>query len=148
MRVIIQRVKEASVQVEKITVGQIQSGILLYVGFEEQDTPKEVAQVVKKIDGLRIFEDENQKMNIALHPEIHQILSISQFTLYGSLKKGKRPSFDRVKKAKEANELYELLNSELRRLGYHVETGMFQRDMKVASINDGPLTFIVDTEEL
>lgn len=148
MRIIIQRVKEASVVIGDECVGRIQKGLLLYVGFCKEDTKETCRKAIKKLDGLRLFEDENKKMNESLKEHGNQILSISQFTIYASLKKGKRPSFDQVMEANEAKELYLYVNELLKEAGYAVESGIFQADMDIHSINEGPLTIILDTKEI
>lgn len=148
MRIIIQRVKEASVIIEEECVGKINQGLLLYVGFGKEDDKETCRKAVKKLDGLRLFEDENKKMNEAVKEHGNQILSISQFSLYASLKKGKRPSFDQVLEVEKAKELYLYFNELLKETGVHVECGVFQADMKVHSINEGPLTIMLDTKEI
>lgn len=148
MRVIIQRVLEAHVSVNQEIVGKIDQGCVLFVGFQTGDNEATVAKLVKKLDGLRIFEDEAGKMNLALKEVSNSFLSISQFSLYASLKKGKRPSFDQVMPPQAANALYQHFNTLCQQAGYHVETGVFQADMKVHLVNDGPLTFILDSEEI
>jgi D-tyrosyl-tRNA(Tyr) deacylase len=147
MKVVVQRVKEASVEVEKKIVGKIKNGFLLLVGFTHNDDSRDVDYMIKKIINLRIFEDENDKMNISLLQKGYEILSISQFTLYGDTTKGNRPSFVEAARPEQAQALYEAFNNGLRREGVHVETGIFGAAMEVALINDGPVTIIIDSKE-
>lgn len=147
MRVILQRVSEASVQVDGECIGSIQQGLLAFVGISNKDTLAEVHKLAKKCIELRIF-DENGKMQRSLQDVKGKLLSISQFTLYATCKKGRRPSFDEAASAEVANKLYEAFNEEVRRYGVEVETGKFQADMKITLTNDGPVTMILDTSSL
>ena len=148
MRVILQNVLNANVKIDNEVVGQINRGFLLLVGFTFNDTKEVVEKIAHKITSLRVFEDENGKTNLSLKDVDGQILSVSQFTLYGSVKDGRRPSFVNALRPTEANELYEYFNEILRNDGFHVETGHFGVDMKVNLINDGPFTLIIDSEDL
>lgn len=148
MRVIVQTVYDADVTVEGEIIGAIDRGYLLYVGLDHDDTLNEVEKVASKLSKLRINSDENGKININGIDSGAQILSISQFTLYADCKKGNRPSFTACMNPEQANELYEQFNDKLRDLGFEVETGKFGADMKVRSTNDGPMTFILDTQHL
>ena len=140
MRVLVQRSGEASVKVDKKVVGQIDSGLVLLVGFTNGDTLEEVKHLAKKCVNLRIFPDENDVMNKSLLDFGGDILSISQFTLYGDAHKGNRPSYINAMKNDEAIPLYEAFNEELRSYGVKVETGIFGADMDVSLINIGPTT--------
>ncbi|OAN14878.1 D-aminoacyl-tRNA deacylase [Exiguobacterium undae] len=144
MRVVLQRVKEASVTVEGAITGQIDQGFLLLVGVTHEDTLEQVNWLADKIAGLRVFEDEEERMNRSLQDVDGQILSVSQFTLYGDVKKGRRPAFTEAAKPDLANELYEAFNARLRTQGITVETGQFGAMMDVALVNDGPVTLILE----
>lgn len=141
MKIIIQRVKEASVQVDKKTIGKIQHGYLLYVCFEEQDTMDSIDSAIHKITNLRIFEDESGKMNSNIKQVQGSILSISQFTLSWDGKKGHRPSFDKSMAPNNAKLFYRKFNDLLSATEIPVEKGMFGAEMQVSSVNDGPVTF-------
>lgn len=145
MRVVVQRAKDASVTVENEVVGAIAYGYVLLVGIGQHDTKKDVEYVADKIVNLRIFEDEEGKMNHSLLDVNGQILSISQFTLYGDCRKGRRPNFMEAAKPDVANELYEAFNEELRKKGVTVATGKFGAMMDVTFTNDGPVTLIVES---
>lgn len=145
MKIIIQRCSRAEVRINQEVVGRIGRGFVLLVGVTHEDTPAEVAFMAKKIAGMRIFEDEAGKMNLSLADVQGEILSISQFTLYGDARKGNRPSFVRAARPEVAEPLYDLLNQTLRQqYGLTVETGRFGADMKVDFINDGPVTIILE----
>ena len=140
MRVLVQRSGNASVKVDDKIVGQIESGLVLLVGFTDGDTIEEVKHLAKKCVNLRIFPDEDDVMNKSLLDFGGDILSISQFTLYGDAKKGNRPSYINAMKNDEAIPLYDAFNEELRTYGVKVETGIFGADMEVALTNIGPTT--------
>ncbi|WP_214766476.1 MULTISPECIES: D-aminoacyl-tRNA deacylase [unclassified Exiguobacterium] len=144
MRVVLQRVKEASVTVDESIIGQIERGFLLLVGVTHEDTLDQVNWLADKIAGLRVFEDEEERMNRSLDDVDGKILSVSQFTLYGDVKKGRRPAFTEAAKPDLANELYEAFNTRLRSNGVTVETGQFGAMMDIALINDGPVTLILE----
>jgi len=146
VRVVLQRVKEASVTVDQKIIGQIKQGFLLLVGVTHEDTIDQVNWLADKIAGLRVFEDEEERMNRSLQDVDGQILSVSQFTLYGDVKKGRRPAFTEAAKPDVANELYEAFNERLRAQGLTVETGQFGAMMDIALINDGPVTLILEKE--
>ncbi|MGI1804144.1 D-aminoacyl-tRNA deacylase [Exiguobacterium sp. TDN 0502] len=146
MRVVLQRVKEASVTVDQEVIGQIKQGFLLLVGVTHEDTIEQVNWLADKIAGLRVFEDEEERMNRSLKDVDGQILSVSQFTLYGDVKKGRRPAFTEAAKPDVANELYEAFNERLRAQGLTVETGQFGAMMDIALVNDGPVTLILEKE--
>jgi len=146
MRVVLQRVKESSVTVDQEVIGQIKQGFLLLVGVTHEDTIDQVNWLADKIAGLRVFEDEEERMNRSLQDVDGQILSVSQFTLYGDVKKGRRPAFTEAAKPDLANELYEAFNERLRAQGLTVETGQFGAMMDIALVNDGPVTLILEKE--
>lgn len=146
MKVVIQRVSSASVAVDGKTEGAIQRGFLLLVGVEEKDDETDVTYLVRKISNLRVFEDDEGKMNLALNDVGGAILSISQFTLIANTKKGNRPSFIDAAKPEIGNKLYENLNEKLRNEGFDVQTGVFGAHMDVSLVNDGPVTIIIDSK--
>ncbi|CAK6476350.1 D-aminoacyl-tRNA deacylase [Peribacillus castrilensis] len=147
MRVVLQRSKAAKVVVADQIIGQIDSGLVLLVGVTHGDTIDDVAYLAEKIVNLRIFEDENEKMNHSLLDVGGSILSVSQFTLYGDCRKGRRPNFMDAARPEEANELYEAFNEELRKKGVHTETGQFGAMMDVQLTNDGPVTLILESKK-
>ena len=144
MRVVVQRVLNASCTIDGKLYSEIEKGYLLLVGFTHSDSLKEVKYLAKKIANLRVFEDENGKMNLSLKTVNGKILSISQFTLYADTKDGNRPAFINAMKPQEASMLYDLFNEELRGYGIEVLTGVFGADMKINLVNDGPVTIIYD----
>ncbi len=148
MRIVLCRVKEASVKIEGEIVGAIKEGYLLLTGFSMSDTPYLCEKMAEKIHKLRIFEDDKGKTNLSIDAYKGNVLSISQFTLYGSVKEGNRPSFIAAREAKSANELYEYFNACLRKYFPHLQVGSFGANMQVSSINDGPFTLILDSDEL
>jgi D-tyrosyl-tRNA(Tyr) deacylase len=144
MRVVVQRVKKASCTISGKVYSQIEQGYLLLVGFTHTDSIKEVKYLAKKIANLRVFEDENGKMNLSLKTVGGKILSISQFTLYADTKDGNRPAFIKAMNPKDASLLYDSFNEELRMYDIEVQTGIFGADMKIELVNDGPVTIIYD----
>ncbi len=146
MRAVIQRVSQAKVVVDENTVGQIGKGFMILLGVHEQDTQADVDYLVGKISKLRVFEDNQQKMNRSIIDVGGEILSISQFTLFADTKKGNRPSFVQAAKPDTAIPLYEAFNEGLRQAGIPVETGIFGADMKCHLVNDGPVTIIIDSQ--
>lgn len=148
MRAVVTRVSEASVVIDGQTVGQIGRGFLILLGIAPEDTEKEATKLAEKILGLRVFKDEADKMNLGLEAVQGSVLVVSQFTLYGSVRKGRRPSFVGAAGPEIAVPLYEFFLSECARLGYPPQHGEFGADMKVFSVNDGPVTILVDTDEL
>jgi len=144
MRIVLQRVSEASVEVAGETVGSIGCGLLLLLGITHADTTSEADVLAAKIAGLRIFPDEEGKMNRSVKDAAGSILVVSQFTLYGDTRKGRRPSFDAAAPPEQARTLYEYFVECLRAAGFEVRTGVFQATMQVKLINDGPVTFIVE----
>ena len=146
MRVVVQRSLDAKVVVEEDVVGKIEHGLVLLVGVTHDDTEKDVQYLAEKIANLRIFEDENEKLNLSVKDVGGQILSISQFTLYGDCRKGRRPNFMAAAKPDYAEEIYEQFNEALRKEGLHVETGVFGAMMDISFTNNGPVTLIVDSK--
>ncbi|TCI53673.1 MULTISPECIES: D-aminoacyl-tRNA deacylase [unclassified Exiguobacterium] len=144
MRVLLQRVKEASVKVDEQTVGQIDTGYLLLVGVTHEDTEQEVNWLADKVAGLRVFEDAEEKMNLSIQDVAGKVLSVSQFTLYGDTSKGRRPAFTQAAKPDIAERLYEQFNDRLRTHGLVVETGKFGAMMDVGLVNDGPVTLMLE----
>jgi|SRR5262245_32000358 len=145
MKAVIQRVTRASVLVEGKTVGQIESGLLVMVGVAKGDGETDGRYLVEKVRTLRIFSDEQGKMNRSLADLGGSVLLVSQFTLLGRTTNGRRPSFDEAAPPDEAKRLYEQVVEELQRQGTHVETGVFAAHMQVELINDGPVTFVLDS---
>ncbi|MGL4589183.1 MAG: D-aminoacyl-tRNA deacylase [Mycoplasmatales bacterium] len=148
MRVVIQRVKKAAVEVNSETVGEIKQGLCLLVGFTANDSKVEVMKVASKIMKMRIFTDEEGKLNRSIEDINGEILSISQFTVYADCKKGNRPSFTKSMNFTEASALYDIFNQELIALNATVKTGIFGADMAIELVNDGPVTIILDSDEL
>ena len=148
MRAVVTRVRHASVTIDGAVRGQIGQGFLILLGVTHNDTGAEAQKLADKICGLRIFEDENGKMNLGLDAVGGQLLIVSQFTLYGSCKRGRRPDFLAAARPETAIPLYETFVALCREKELHVETGEFGADMKVDSLNDGPLTLILDTDTL
>lgn len=147
MRVVVQRVAEASVRVDNQVVGSIKNGLLVLVGIEDADTHNDLQWLSGKIVNLRIFDDENNVMNLSIKDFGGDILLISQFTLHASTKKGNRPSYIKASKPETAIPLYEKMIEQLSSdLGKQVQTGIFGADMKVSLINDGPVTIVMDSK--
>ena len=147
MRAVVQRVAQARVRVNGQVTGEIGPGIVALLGVARVDTQASAAQLAEKIAGLRLFNDAEGKMNLTLEEVGGAVLAISQFTLYGDTRKGRRPSFDRAAPAEQARALYEAFVAALRALGLKVETGVFQAMMDVELTNAGPVTLLVDTEK-
>lgn len=143
MKILVQKVLEASVSVEGNTVANIKNGYLLFVGVEKEDTSFQADYLAKKIAHLRIFTDENDKMNLSIQDVGGEILAVSQFTLAADVSRGNRPGFETAARPDEAQPLYEYLVAQLKQFGISVKTGIFQADMKVFLINDGPCTFML-----
>ena len=148
MRAVLTRVTSASVTIDGQVVGSIGKGFLILLGVGPNDTEKECRYLAEKALGLRIFEDENGKMNLGLDAIGGEVLVVSQFTLYGNCRKGRRPSFTGAAGPELGNKLYEQFLADCASLGYKPQHGRFGADMKVESINDGPVTLILDTDEL
>lgn len=148
MRVVLQRSKYSKVTIDGKINGEINKGLVILVGFTNGDDEKIVDKMIDKIINLRIFEDENGLMNKSLIDENGEILNISQFTLYADTKKGRRPSFTHALNPDEAKRLYDYMNNALKEKGVKTETGIFGADMKVLIYNDGPVTIVIDSNEL
>ena len=145
MKIVIQRVKKASVAVDNKIVGSINYGMLLLVGFTINDNEEDINYLVDKVINLRIFDDENGVMNKSLLDINGEILSVSQFTLYADARKGRRPSYDLALKSEESRILYELFNNKLKEQNIKVATGIFQAEMEVSLVNDGPVTILLES---
>ena len=148
MRAVLTRVKHASVTIDGKVHGQIGEGFLILLGITHEDTEAQAVKLADKLTGLRIFEDENGKMNRGLDEVKGELLVVSQFTLYGNCKKGRRPEFLAAARPDVASPLYEKFVELCRAKGFHTETGEFGAYMQVDSLNDGPLTLVVDTDQL
>lgn len=148
MRAVIQRVKSAILKVDGKLISQIEMGFLVFLGIKNTDTEQDLMKVGKKISGLRIFEDENEKMNLGLKDIGGEILLVSQFTLYGDCRHGNRPSFIEAERPERANQLYLKMKEFLQQDGHIVKTGVFGADMQIEAHNDGPVTIIIDSAEL
>jgi D-tyrosyl-tRNA(Tyr) deacylase len=148
MRAVLQRVAEASVSVDGQVVGRIGRGLLVYLGVAAGDQSADIEYTVSKIRDLRVFGDGEGKMNLSVADVGGSLLVISQFTLCGDIRKGRRPSFDGAEKPAAARERYEEALASFRRTGLPVEAGVFQADMQVSSVNDGPVTFILDSRDM
>ena len=144
MKVVVQKVLNASVVVNKEEVGKINSGLLIFVGFTHNDDISNIKYIVNKIVNLRVFEDSNNVMNLSALELNKELLVVSQFTLYADTSKGNRPSYINSLKHEEANVLYDLFVEELKKSNLKVETGIFRSDMKVSLINDGPVTIVIE----
>jgi len=145
MRVVVQRVSQASVQVDGATVGAIRRGLLVLLGVQEGDTLREVEYVAAKVVHVRIFEDAQGKMNYDVHDVQGAVLVVSQFTLYGDCRKGRRPSFTRAARPSRAQELYEAFLTAVKHHGVPVAGGVFGAHMVVSLVNDGPVTLLIDS---
>ncbi len=145
MRAVIQRVSEASVTVDGEVTGQIENGLLVLLGVEQNDSDDDLQHVLKKTIGLRIFDDQDGKMNLAMKDVGGKLLVVSQFTLLGDTKKGNRPGFANAAPPDQANQMYEEFIRRAREQGLDVQTGTFRADMKVRLINDGPVTILLDS---
>ena len=148
MRAVIQKVNQSSVSVDGEVKGAIGSGFTVLIGVEEGDTEKDAQYIADKITGLRIFEDEDDKLNLSIEDIGGEILAISQFTLLADARKGRRPGFTRAARPEEANELYQQVIARMREKGIHVEEGVFQTHMVVQIENDGPVTILLDSHKL
>lgn len=148
MKIVLQRVTHSSVEIEGKINGQIKKGLMVLVGFASDDTTAIIDKMIDKLINLRIFEDEQGKMNRSLMDVNGSILSISQFTLYADCKRGRRPGFTDAARPEIAIPLYDYFNQELKEKGIHVETGIFGADMKVSLLNDGPVTIILDSQDI
>jgi len=146
MRAVVQRVTDASVSVDGKVCGSVGKGLCVLLGVETDDGDKDLEYIIDKAAGLRIFDDENGVMNLSILDIGGEILSISQFTLLGDVRHGKRPSWIRAERPEKANEMYMRFNDELRAKGIHVEEGVFQAEMLVEIHNDGPVTILLDSK--
>ena len=144
MKLVVQRVKEAKVEVDEKMVGKINKGFLVLIGITHEDEKEQADYLVKKLCNLRVFEDENGKMNLGLKDIEGELLIVSQFTLYADCSNGNRPSFTNAARPEKANELYEYFCKECEKNNIKVEKGIFGADMKVSLINDGPVTIIIE----
>lgn len=147
MRAVVQRVSSASVEVDENIVGKIKNGLLVLLGVSENDGLSDVEYLVDKIVNLRIFEDENDKMNLSMLDLRYELLIVSQFTLYGDCRKGRRPNFMEAARPEMAQELYEMFALKCGEFGIRVETGVFGAHMNVSLVNDGPVTIILDSKK-
>lgn len=148
MRAVVQRVDKADVTVDGQVTGSVQKGLLVLLGVAEGDTEKDLQYMVDKVTGLRIFEDDADKMNLSVKDVGGELLVVSQFTLCGDARKGKRPSFDKAAKPELANAYYEKFVEMCRAQGLHVETGVFRSHMLVGLVNNGPVTILLDSTKL
>lgn len=148
MRAVVQRVKDASVAVDEVQVGAIKEGLLVYLGVADSDDESVCMKMAEKISKLRIFKDENDKMNLSVGDVKGSLLVVSQFTLYANIRKGNRPSYDEAGKPENANMLYEYFIKVLRDKGFCVEHGVFGAHMHVCYENDGPVTILMDSDDL
>ena len=147
MRAVVQRVANASVTVGEETVGAVGAGLMVLIGVSKEDTDKDLKYIVEKVMNLRVFDDENGVMNRSVLDVGGSILAVSQFTLYGDARGGRRPSYFRAAGPEPANELYERAVAAWRENGIHVETGRFRTEMMVSLVNDGPVTILLDSEK-
>ena len=147
MRAVVQRVKSANVKVAEETIGAIDHGLVVLLGITKDDEEEDVHAIVQKLIHLRVFEDEDDKMNESLQDKEGSVLLISQFTLYANIRKGRRPSFTKAAHPDLAEKLYDIFNKSLAAEGVHVETGSFGAMMDVELINDGPVTIIMETKD-
>ncbi|KXG76993.1 D-aminoacyl-tRNA deacylase [Thermotalea metallivorans] len=147
MRAVVQRVSSASVTVDNKITGKIGKGFLVLLGVEEEDDEKDLEYMVEKVTNLRIFEDENEKMNLSLKDIRGELLVVSQFTLLGDCRRGRRPSFSTAAKPEKANAFYLKFVEKCRESGLAVETGVFQAHMEVNLCNDGPVTLLIDSKK-
>lgn len=148
MRAVVQRVSRASVKVDGAVVGEIEKGLLVLLGVAQDDSESDADYLVEKIAGLRVFEDAEEKMNLSVKDVGGAVLAVSQFTLYGDVRRGKRPSFDAAARPEQAKKLYEYFVERVRAAGLKCETGTFQAMMKVELANEGPVTIMLDSKKL
>ena len=146
MKIVVQRVKEANVKVDNEIVGKISEGLMLLIGVDEDDDTNDADWLIKKIIDLRIFSDQEGKMNLSVKDISGEILCISQFTLISDYKKGNRPSYIKAAKPEKAIPLFEYFKQEIKKSGLKIESGIFGADMKVSPLNDGPVTLVFDSK--
>ena len=146
MRAVVQKVKKAQVLSEGKLSGEIGQGLVVFLGVTHDDTEDDAKYLAEKVANLRIFKDSEDKLNLSVQDVGGEIMSVSQFTLYGDCRKGRRPSFTQAAKPERANELYEQFNDYLRKEGLNVATGVFQTQMEVSLVNDGPVTMLLDSK--
>ena len=147
MRAVVQRVSSAHVHVDGKEIGAIERGLLVFLGVTHGDTEADARYLAEKIAGLRIFEDADEKMNLSVQDVGGAVLSVSQFTLYGDCRRGRRPSFTEAARPEQGEALYEAFNAALRDQGLAVATGQFQAHMEVGLVNDGPVTMLLDSQK-
>ncbi len=147
MRAVVQRVRKSSVTVEDKITGQIDKGLMVLIGVENGDEEKDAVYIADKITGLRIFEDAEGKMNLSVSEAGGEILAVSQFTLLGDARKGRRPSFTKAAQPQQADELYRKVIDNIQEKGLHVEEGVFRAEMLVEIHNDGPVTILLDSKK-
>ncbi|NLY09877.1 MAG: D-tyrosyl-tRNA(Tyr) deacylase [Tissierellia bacterium] len=148
MRAVVQRIYNGSVKVEDRLVSEITRGLLVYLGVKEGDEEKDMEYLAEKVSGLRIYEDDQGKMNLSVKDKEYEIMVISQFTLYGDVRKGKRPSFTDAARPEEGRRLYEAFVKRLQSFGFEVATGEFGAHMEINYTNDGPVTILLDSEKV
>lgn len=148
MRAVVQRVSRAQVTVNKEIVGRIEAGLLVLLGVSSTDTAADAQYLAEKVIGLRVFEDQDGKMNLAVRDVEGAVLVVSQFTLYGDVRRGKRPSFAAAARTEQARQLYEYFVERIRASGLPCETGRFQEMMQVESVNQGPVTILLDSSKV
>ncbi len=148
MRAVVQRVKEADVKIDGKIHGAIEEGLMVLLGVEDKDTEADAAYIAEKVAGLRVFEDAEEKMNLSIKDIGGKVLAVSQFTLLGDVRKGKRPSFTKAAKPDEANKLYRCFVDSVKEKDIEVQEGVFQADMMVRIHNDGPVTILLDSKKL
>ncbi|MDR5658070.1 D-aminoacyl-tRNA deacylase [Serpentinicella sp. ANB-PHB4] len=147
MRAVVQRISQGKVEVDHKVTGQIHKGLLVYLGISEEDTIDDIKYMIEKITNLRIFEDDDEKLNLSVKDVGGKLLIVSQFTLMGDCRKGRRPNFSNAAKPEFAKKLYNLFIEACQKVGIEVQTGVFQAHMMVHSTNDGPVTIMIDSKK-
>ncbi len=148
MRAVVQRVKQSSVMVDGENIGEINPGLLVFLGIGQEDSEEDIDYLVDKIVNLRIFTDQDGHLNLSALDQKKEILVVPQFTLYGDCRQGRRPSFSEAAPPKRADELYEIFVEKIKKTGLKIETGQFQAKMDVSLINDGPVTMLIDSKKI